>query len=81
MSRAGRTGRAAARRVAAGVGARSRRSLAAALVAGCAAPRIVPVPAAGVQVDAAQGDGERRGGGRRALRATVGLAREPLGPR
>ena len=29
--------------------------LAAALVAGCAAPRIVPVPAAGVQVDAARG--------------------------
>ena len=29
--------------------------LAVALVAGCAAPRIVPLPAAGVQIDAAQG--------------------------
>ena len=29
--------------------------LAAAVVAGCAAPRIVPVPAAGVEIDAAQG--------------------------
>ena len=36
-------------------GGPGRALLAAALVAGCAAPRIVPVPAAGVQIDPAQG--------------------------
>ena len=50
------------------------------LAAGCASPRIVPVPAAGVQIDAAQGLASVAAGRGRAGGAAVGLAREPLGP-